>query len=672
MRRRTRTAAAVARTAVVSAVAAALAVTAPCASAQPATVWDIAFDDLSPIDFFASPLVVDGPTLTGFEGPKAIIELTTSVPTPPVVVRYGPYFEAGGVEEPAFRKVAVERAGGDEETWTHHRVAVDFSRLESPLYDETFIPEGGGVVACRIEVLDPEYSAVRTLERRYRYTRSGPPKTGEYRRAETLTLGPFVDLVEPHSFVISWETDGPAPGAVIVGEELYAAPEPATRHEIEVPDREPETKYEYRVRYGTDEAETRAYRATTAPPPGASGFRFGFASDSRAGAGGGEHAIEGVNHACFTDVLHGAVANSIDLLLFGGDLVDGYTSSSDVHERQLDSWKRAASQVGFSLPIYQGVGNHEQVGDYFEVPDPENEGSRIIMFRDRDDPASAESIFSRSFTNPRGSCYGFGVGPETRTASGKIVTGPDYGETVYSFNYGNCHFVSVNSNYWFTGIQMGDRARRYPSDKDGTAVALEVLGGNREGYLLPNQLGWLAEDLKFAQADEDIDWIFLFTHEPAFPNGGHLWDAMFWGDAGKGHEGGLNDPSVPLGDVVDMRNRFWQLLARHDKVVAFLCGDEHNYSRTIVDAEVDPSFTRPVWHIVSGGAGAPFYVQDTSVPWSDKVEAFFPVNHYCTFDVGDDRVSLTVYSTAGVIIDEVPNLAGYAGARAGTRAGGSE
>ncbi len=618
------------------------------------TMADMDVRKLKKIDYFATPLVVSGPAITGFEGPKAIFEFETSVPTPPAVVRYGPFIAVDGIEKPAYRKVAVERQPEGESTG--HRILVDVSKLESHLYDVGLVSDGGGVVAYRLEVYDPEYGSVRTYDRRFRYERAGPPKTGTYTSGVTMTLGPFVDLVGPDSFVVSWETDEDSRGTVSIGKMAYVDDYKSKRHEVVVDGLEPSTIYGYRVRYGAGAAVTRSYDVTTAPPAGAEGFRFAFASDSRAGAGGGQQAIEGVNHAGLASVLEGASARGVDLVLFGGDLVDGYTSSRAVFEGQLESWKRAAGQIASSLPVYEGMGNHEQVGEYYALPDPEFPGKRIIMFRDRDESESAEAIFSAAVTNPKGSVYGVEPLPEERMVGGIHETGPDYGESVYSFNYGNCHFVSLNSNYWFTGLQMGDDTKRYPSDKDGTAIALELFAGNREGYVLPNQLRWLEEDLKEAQGDPAVDWIFVFTHEPAFPNGGHLWDAMFWGDAGKGHEGGLNDASVPLGDVVDMRNRLWSILSRHDKVVAFMSGDEHNYSRTFIDADVDPSYERPVWHIVSGGAGAPFYVQDASAPWSDKVEAFSPANHYCVFDVADGRVSLEVYSTSGVLIDGVLDL----------------
>ncbi len=649
------------KTIALSAIAVLVVAVAAASSAEPpASLSEITFGDLAPIGFRASPLVVSGPAVTGFEGPKVVVEFETSVATPPAVVRYGPVFLAGGIEQPVYRRVAVEPGDDPGSVATLHRIRVDVSKLESRLYDSGFVAGGGGVVAFKVEVYDPDYGSIRTYERRFRYQRHGEPKEGRYSLASTMVHGPFVDLVGPDSFVVSWETDVPAPGAVVVADREFVAPEPSERHEVRVTGLEPRTAYGYRVHYGHDGGMTPTYEVTTAPPRGESGFRFGFASDSRAGAGGGAHAVEGVNRAGLAAVLTGARARGAELFLFGGDLISGYTSSQNAFEQQLASWMRCAGLVGSSLPIYEGVGNHEQVGDYFEVPDPEHDGYRIVMFRDREDPRSAEAIFTDTFANPRGSSYGFCLGPETRKTGVGTATGPDYGETVYSFDHGNCHFVSLNSNYWFTGVKNSTGTKRYPSDKDGTEVALEVLGGCREGYVMQNQLDWLEEDLRMTQEDDAIDWVFVFTHEPAFPNGGHLWDAMFWGDAGKGHEGGLNDHDVPLGDVIDMRDRLWTTLVRHDKVVAFMSGDEHNYSRTLVDSDVDPAFTRPVWHIVSGGAGAPFYVQDLSSPWSGNVEAFSLVNHYCLFDVSDDRVSLTVYSTAGVPIDEVPDFSSYA------------
>ena len=627
---------------------------AACAATAPAGELDgVTSDALAPIDFGADFVVTDGPAVVGFDGPRAIVEFKTRVPTPPALVRYGPVVFDGGVRRAAYRKVGLEDVGGDSLV-TSHRVLVDVSRLESPAYDLGLVTGGGGVVAYRVETYDPEWRESVVLDRVFRYRRSGPRRTGTYERAVTMVLGPFVDLVCESSFVVSWETDEPSSGAVVVDGRVFESADVSRTHEVLVDGLAPGTVYEYRIRYGPDEAETQPFAVRTASAVGR--FRFAFASDSRGGAAGGESWVEGVNSEVLHSVLAGALTRGADFLLFGGDLVDGYTSSEALYLREIDSWKRVVSSVAFSLPIYEGVGNHEQIGDYFEAPEPEYPGKRLILFRDRSGSSSAEAIFSQEFVNPTGSCYGGLPGPESRRVRGGRAVGPGYGETVYSFNYGNAHFVSVNTNYWFTGIMYGAGTVRYPSDKEGTALALRLLGGNREGYILPDQLEWLRQDLSAAAADTSIDHVFIFGHEPAFPNGGHLYDAMFWGEAGRGGDGGLNDRGMPLGDVVDMRNRFWRTVSGCEKVVAVLFGDEHNYSRTLIDSRVDTSFAHPVWQIVSGGAGAPFYAQDTSAPWIGNVAAFSTSNHFCLFEVDGDRVGLSVYATSGVEIDSVHDL----------------
>jgi hypothetical protein len=636
----------------------------PFATATATDLAPLISDEPAPVEHGAAPFFERVPIITGFSGSSAIVEFATVEETPPGLIRFGPLHEVGGVERAAYRKIASEKS----EEWTReHTILVDVSRLESSAYDSSYMDNGGGIVAYRLEVFDPTFNVVRTFDRRFRYSRSGPRRDGEYAPAETIVLGPCLDRVGPGYFFVSWETDTPSPGGVIImdgeSERMVSESRVDVRHEVLVAGLREDAAYAYRVQYGNTKTLTRWHDVRTAPDPGSRRpFTFGFASDSRSGVGGGEENIEGVNCAGLKAVLAGAKAHGADLFLFGGDLVDGYTSSEERFLTQLDSWRRASDQVAFSMPIYEGMGNHEQVGDYFQVTDPEHDGKRILMYRDRSGDDSVEALFSARFVNPPGSCYGNAIpGPERSYLGGVEQRGPGYGETVYSFNYDNCHFVSVNSNYWVTGLYPSYNTVRWPSDHDGVAYALGVFGGNREGYLLPEQLKWLKVDLDIAQSDPDIDWIFVFTHEPAFPTGGHAYDAMFWRDEGRTGNGGLNDADVPRGDVIDMRNRFWSILSSHDKVLAFMCGDEHNYSRTLIDSDIHPTYTAPVWQFVSGGAGAPFYVQDTTVPWSDHVKAFSPVNHYCIFHIDAKRVGLSVYATSGVLIDEVKDLAAAAG-----------
>ncbi len=633
----------------------------------PAAATDLApliGDDPVPVECHATELFERAPTITGFSGSSAIIEFTTVEETPPGIIRFGPLHEVGGVERAAYRKIASEKS----EEWTReHTILVNISSLESSAYGSSYMDNGGGIVAYRLEVFDPAFNVVRTVDRSFRYSRSGPRGDGEYARAETIVFGPCLDGVGPGYFTVSWETDTPSFGGVIIrdgeSERVVSDNRADVRHEVLVAGLEADTAYAYRVQYGNTKVRTRWYDVQTAPDHGSrQPFTFAFASDSRSGVGGGEESIEGVNYAGLKAVLAGAKAQGADFFLFGGDLVDGYTSSGERFLTELDSWRRASDQVAFSMPIYEGMGNHEQVGDYFEVTDPEHSGKKILMYRDRQGEESVEALFSARFVNPPGSCYGNAIpGVERSDFRGVEHRGPGYGETVYSFNYDNCHFVSINSNYWVTGLYYSHNTARWPSDHDGVAYALGAFGGNREGYLLPEQLKWLKIDLDVAQSDPDIDWIFVFTHEPAFPTGGHAYDAMFWRDEERTGSDGLNDASVPRGDVIDMRNRFWNILSSHNKVLAFMCGDEHNYSRTLIDSDIHPTYRAPIWHFVSGGAGAPFYAQDTTVPWTDHVKAFSPVNHYCIFRVDGKRVGFSVYATSGVLVDEVEDLGAAAG-----------
>ena len=101
---------------------------------------------------------------------------------------------------------------------------------------------------------------------------------------------------------------------------------------------------------------------------------------------------------------------------------------------------------------------------------------------------------------------------------------------------------------------------------------------------------------------------------------------------------------------------FWKIVSSKSKVLAVLCGDEHNYSRTLIDSSVHPDFRFPVWQIISGGCGAPYYVQDKSVPWVDKVKAFTIDKHYCLFSIDGKQVGLEVYNDSSQLLDRTGNL----------------
>ncbi len=611
---------------------------------------------LTSVDYREDMLLAKEPVVTGFEGSLAVVEFETLIETSAAIAYYGVPHTEGNLTTPRYRKVA--KGLHIEDSKTRHLIKMDISALEDVHYDTGLIAKKGGTIVYRIEIFDPRVQTTRAYDRRLRYKREGEPKTGTYTSLVFLTEGPFVDLVTHDSAVISWETDIPAKGTVLSDNREYLSLTPSVRHEVSLTKLKPNTYYSYQVNYGI---YTPSYTFKTAPSPGArTSFKFGFMSDSRAGVGGGERAQNGVNAKDLGRFAIELYNKKADFVCFGGDLINGYTSDVQDFESQLETWKRTIQPVGANIPFYESIGNHEQVGKYYKVEAPHlKKGEYYIQFTGTVGENSAEAIFAEEFVNPSGSSYELDVPKSEAKGSsdmGGADVGPSYKENVYSFNYGRVHFISLNTNYWATGYRNLSAFSQKSQDKTAIDFALKHLGGNREGYVMANQMEWLKKELDAAQKDFNIDWVFIILHEPPFPNGGHVKDAMYWGTPGNGELGGYNNPDAPMGDVIDMRNRFWTIVSSKSKVLGVLCGDEHNYSRTLIDSSINKEFKFPVWQIISGGCGAPYYVQDKSVPWVDKVQAFAIDKHYCLFSVEGKNIGLEVYNDSSQLLDKIGNL----------------
>ncbi|MFH0964920.1 MAG: FG-GAP-like repeat-containing protein [Planctomycetota bacterium] len=144
----------------------------------------------------------------------------------------------------------------------------------------------------------------------------------------------------------------------------------------------------------------------------------------------------------------------------------------------------------------------------------------------------------------------------------------------YSFDFGNCHFVMLDT----------DRA------------------GNQHTI----NYQWLAADLAATTAEH----IFVFGHEPAYPEGPHtLWSLDLY-------------PS--------QRDAFWDLLASYSADVYF-CGHEHLYDHQVIDG---------VNQVTTGGAGGTL-----ATGWAG---AF---NHYTRVTVQGDYVSVSIVDKTGALRD---------------------
>ncbi|MEI6667679.1 MAG: hypothetical protein WCP29_05945 [Acidobacteriota bacterium] len=563
----------------------------------------------------APPVVTIGPDGTGD------VAFDTAIPTPACRVYVGTLVPSTVLDTPFF-PVSVRES--ISEPALSHRVKFDVRRLETwlPAADAPAVREGDLYV--RLELYDSRTATARYFERRVHVAVA----SGRYEQRTTLLSGPVVDQVTTTSALVSWNADAPVAGVVElwsgdarrkIGE--FPTSAPGDHPVVKVVGLTAGTSYQYRVRLsdstGKGAVNTgRRYSFATAPPAGGS-FAFMFMSDGRASAGGGFANFNGVNAEVTVRLLADGYRRGSRFALFGGDLASGYTSSVEHFRMMLDTWKLATDPVAHNMPIYEGFGNHESLHDFYV----DGKGARYST--DKLGEHSSEGEFAARFVNPEN-------GPEAEVRDG--VVGPPYKGTVYSFDYGNSHFVMLNLDYWFT---VGGPAR-------DPGLAWKLLGGNREGYIMANQLAWLDRDLAAARA-RGVANIFVAGHEPVFPLGGHVADSMWWG--------GLDDAALPSGDVRTMRTQFLATLSRYG-VIAIMVGHEHVYGRMVIDANVDPQVRKPITQFVSGGAGAPFYAKDESVPWAKAVNTFAPVNHYLMFTVTPTGVSFEAVDLDGRVFDK--------------------
>jgi len=447
--------------------------------------------------------------------------------------------------------------------------------------------------------------------------------TGPFAPAVTMVEGPFVSMVTPRSAVVWFTLSRPEPCSVVVGSRTFPCVPGAARQEIAIDALAASTEYPYTVRYGAYE-ERYAFRTT--PIRGSQRpFTFAYASDSRAGQGGGERNFSGPNTHIMRRLISVARQRDAAFTLFTGDLVGGGVTSPEALRFELANWKRAVEPQWHWMPIYAGIGNHEAVVREFV-----GENERVIRV-DRFPYAteSMEAVFAGEFAHPTN-------GPDSEDGAAYdpnpyAVDFPSYRENVYWFIHGNTAMVVLNSNYWYSPTM-------------GSVADLE---GNPHGYLMDNQMVWLRETLAKLEKDSAIQHIFLTVHTPVFPNGGHVSDDM-WYRGKNDMRPRINGRSVGKG-IIERRDELLTLIQRSPKVLAVLTGDEHNYNRLRLDAKVPiypdgwtaPRVTlrRPFYQINNGAAGAPYYAQEQT-PWSAFVKAFSTQNAVCLIHVAGPRVKL--------------------------------
>lgn len=455
---------------------------------------------------------------------------------------------------------------------------------------------------------------------------------GPFKAGLSIIEGPFVNRVSDQEVTVSFKTNNPCSPVIEANNREYRAksiimnPLGDINHEIRIHHLIADSIYKYTVQYGHYSEE---YQFKTAPVKGSKqAFSFAFTSDSRAGQGGGERDVYGTNAYIMKKMAALATSQKVSFFQFTGDLINGYSSSVDETNLQITNWKKSIQAFWHYIPFNVGFGNHEAVVNIFE------DGSKFGVQVDKFPfgTKSAEKVFANNFVNPLN-------GPESED---NAIYDPDpikqdfpsYKENVYYYIYGNMAMIVLNSNYWYT-----------PSvDK------IPQIGGNPHGYIMDNQLAWLKKTLDQLENDSKIDHIFVTIHTPAFPNGGHANNDMWYNGNNRIRPTIAGLPAEK--GIIERRDEFLDLLInKSNKTVALLCGDEHNYSRMKITRKtpIYPEkyygkklkITRPFWQITNGTAGAPYYGQE-ELPWSNSVEMFSTQYALMLVNIDGDSINMIV------------------------------
>jgi len=451
--------------------------------------------------------------------------------------------------------------------------------------------------------------------------------TGPFEVVPAIAEGPFINSLTDSGVVIWCRTTQEVKAKVEINGKVKSDRKAALHHEWNIKGLEPDTEYAYTVIYGGQEQQ---YHFRTAPEEGSrQPFVFAYTSDSRHATGGGERMIYGANAYIMKKMAALAYAEGAAFLQFTGDMINGYLTNYEEMQLQYTNWKKAVEPFWHYMPINTGMGNHEALGYVFT-----DSAGRWRAFIDGFpyDSFSAEAAYAEAFVNPVSELESedgsiFDPDPDSRDF-------PSYSENVYTYTYGNVGIIVLNSDYWYAP----------------TLGQFPFSSGGLHGYIMDMQLEWLRNTVAKYETDSHIDHAFVTQHTPAFPNGGHSRDDM-WYSGNNQYRPFISGKPVHTG-IIERRDQYLDILINEStKVLAILTGDEHNYnwlkltSEVPIYPEIYPmeklNISRPIYQINNGAAGAPYYAQEV-LPWSDFTQSFSVENALCLFYVEGSSVKMRV------------------------------
>ncbi|HRO47130.1 metallophosphoesterase [Agriterribacter sp.] len=318
--------------------------------------------------------------------------------------------------------------------------------------------------------------------------------------AQDLLRGPYLQMGTSTSMNVRWRTDATAISRVRYGTALGGLTNMVedltlkTEHELKITGLSPNTKYWYSIEGATGvlQGDGENYFQTLPPVGEKQLYRIGVFGDC------------GSNNANQLNVRNSITgylgANYMNAWILLGD--NAYPNGTDL-QYSTGFFNYYKDKFLKQNPLYPAPGNH-----------------------DYDSPTGARTAHN----NPYYSIF-------TMPVAGEAGGYPSGSEAYYSFDIGNIHFISL--------------------DSDGLHGPV---GNEKKMYELPNeQASWLIQDL---EANTNKDWVIAFWHHPPFTKGSHDSD----------------DP-VKDNDLIQIRTNFIKILEDYG-VDLILCGHSHVYERT--------------------------------------------------------------------------------------------
>jgi hypothetical protein len=310
----------------------------------------------------------------------------------------------------------------------------------------------------------------------------------------TLTRGPYLQMANGNAVSLRWRSDIATDSKISVGtvNGVYTITATnatvTTEHEVRVTGLSPDTKYFYSFGSSTQKLQAAAANFFTTAPPLSATRKIRIAAYGDCGTN-----TNGFQAGALAAYQNYVGASPAEIMLLLGD--NAYDAGTDL-EYTSNFFNAYNGNILKNHVVFPAPGNHDYA----------NNGTRQ---NDHNVP------YYNIFTMPTaGECGGVASGTEA----------------FYSYNWGNIHFLSLDS---------------YGKENSATRL-YDTLGA---------QVTWIKNDL----AANTSKWTIAYWHHPPYTMGSHNSDTE--------------------SELINMRQNFIRILERNG-VDLVLCGHSHDYERS--------------------------------------------------------------------------------------------